>query len=148
MTISPEEASATLASINASKRRLAAVAECPPQRHLAFALLMGTLISVPGVPITVAFVLEALIVVGVVLVIRWDKRRTGMFINGYRRGRTRPLVAILLGTMIALVIAGILLKVAGIAWAPFAMGAVGVGVAYAFSVQWQKIFLRELGVEG
>ena len=124
------------------------MAECPPQRHLAFALLMGTLISVPGVPITVAFVLEALIVVGVVLVIRWDKRRTGMFINGYRRGRTRPLVALLLGTMIALVIAGIRLKIAGIEWAPFAMGAVGTGAAYAFSVQWQKIFRRELGVNG
>ncbi len=148
MTISPEEASATLASINDSTRRLAAVADCPPQRHLAFALLMGTLISLPGFPIGVVFVLEALIFVGIVLVIRWDKRRTGMFINGYRRGRTRPLVALLLGTMIALVIAGIRLKTAGIAWAPFAMGAVGVGVGYAFSVQWQKIFVRELGVSG
>ena len=148
MTISPEEASATLASINDSTRRLAAVADCPPQRHLAFALLMGTLISLPGFPITVVFALEALIFVGMVLIIRWDKRRTGMFINGYRRGRTRPLVALLLGTMIALVIAGIRLKIAGFEWAPFAMGAVGAGVAYAFSVQWQKIFLRELGVEG
>lgn len=148
MTISPEEASATLASINDSTRRLAAVAECPPQRHLAFALLMGTLISLPGFPIGVVFVLEALIFVGIVLVVRWDKRRTGMFINGYRRGRTRPLVAILLGTMIALVIVGVRLKIAGIEWAPFAVGAVGAGAAYAFSVQWQKIFRRELGVEG
>ncbi len=148
MTISPEEASATLASIDASKRRLAAAAECPPQRHLAFALLMGTLIALPGFPITIVFVLEALLFVGIILVIRWDRRRTGMFINGYRMGRTRPLTFIILGALIAIAFIGIRLKTAGIDWAPFAMGGIGAVVAYAFSVQWQKVFRRELGVSG
>lgn len=148
MTISPEEASATLASINDSTRRLAAVADCPPQRHLAFALLMGTLISLPGFPIGVVFALEALIFVGMVLIIRWDKRRTGMFINGYRMGRTRPLTFIMLGALIAIAFIGIRLRTAGIDWAPFAMGGIGAVVAYAFSVEWQKVFRRELGVEG
>lgn len=146
MTISPEEASATLADINVSKQRLAAAAECPPQRHLAFGLLMGALISLPGFPIAMVFVLEALILVGLLVVIRWDKRRTGLFINGYRRGKTRPITFVMLGTMVALAFISIWLKSGGIDWAPFAVGGVGAGIAYAFSVQWQRVFRRELGI--
>ncbi len=145
MAISPDEASATLASMEASKRRLAAAADCPPQRHLAFAAVMGTLVSLPGFPIRTILALEGLVFAGILLIVLWDRRRTGMFINGYRSGRTRPLTFAMLATLLVLVALSALLKAQGIDWAPFAVGALSAGIAYLFSVRWQQIFRAELG---
>lgn len=147
MAISPDEANATLASINASKRRLAAAADCPPQRHLAFALVMGTLVALPGFPIRMIFVLEGVLFVCIFLIFLWDRRRTGLFINGYRGGRTRPLTFAMLGVLLGLVALSAVLKSMGLDWAPFAIGGLGTVVSYAFSVQWQRIFRRELGAD-
>eukprot|EP01035_Chromulina_nebulosa_P038096 gene38096-51457_t len=44
------EAAEALAAMRASQARLALAADCPPQRHLAFAALMGGLVATPALP--------------------------------------------------------------------------------------------------
>lgn len=141
------EAADALSAIQQSQAQLARIANCPPQRHLVFALVMGGLVSLPGFPVTVAFVLEALLMLAVGLIALWDRRRNGVFINGYRRGRTRPLTFVLLGMMLTLLAVSFwLARGKGIYWGPFALAAIAVPVAYAFSVQWKSVFRREMGV--
>ena len=48
------------------------------------------------------YVVMAAVLCAVALVVRWDRRRTGMFVNGYRAGRTRVVTVALLIAMPAL----------------------------------------------
>jgi hypothetical protein len=75
----------------------------------------------------------------------WDRKRTGMFINGYREGRTRPLTFGLLAITLSIMGVCIWLKDGmGIVWAPLVGGLVVAVVAYAASTIWQGIYRREL----
>ena len=98
MSSQADEAAAALSAMQASRDNLAAIAaaSCPPARHLAFAGLMGGMVASQAAPGSLVMVCEALLLVGVALVVMWDRRRTGMFINGYRAGPTRPLTLSLL----------------------------------------------------
>ena len=148
MQPSSTEAAEALAAMRASQVRLAQAADCPPERHLAFAALMGGIIATPALPFPYAILAEGLLLLGVGLVIRWDRRRTGMFINGYRAGRTRPLTFLLVAVIVVLYMAGVwLVRDRGIWWAPLVTGAIAAGVGYYFSTVWQRIFRREMGLD-
>lgn len=144
MSISADEATAALADLQAAQQRLAAAADCPPARHLAFALIMGTLVSLPAYPIRVTLALELVAFIAIALIVRWDRKRTGMFINGYRLGATRPLTFAMLAVFLVMTLLGMLGMRHDLPWAPAALGVLAVPIAYGFSVQWQKIFHREL----
>jgi hypothetical protein len=145
MTKDVLEASQALEAMNLARGRLAAAADCPPERHLLFAALMGGLVAIQAAPTTAILALEPLFLLAVVLIVRWDRKRTGMFINGYRNGRTRPVAFTMLGMTLALLALGIWLKDSrGLAWAPLACGAVAFVVAYLGSRWWQSVFRREL----
>lgn len=148
MQPSSTEAAEALAAMRASQVRLAQAADCPPERHLAFAALMGGIIATPVLPFPYAILAEGLLLLGIGLVIRWDRRRTGMFINGYRAGRTRPLTFLLVAVIVVLYMAGVwLARDRGIWWAPLVTGAIAAGVGYYFSTVWQRIFRREMGLD-
>ena len=139
------DASAALSAMQASRERLAAEADCPPERHAAFALLFGILTASQALPTHLVLAVEALTIVTVALVIQWDRRRTGMFINGYRRGRTRKVTLAMLAIFLPLYILGAWLKhFRGIDWAPVACGVVVAVAAYALSRLWQRVFVREM----
>ena len=139
------EAAAALSAMQESRARLAAAANCPPERHLAFAGLLGGLVAAQAAPPTITMMLEAVFVVGVALVVIWDRRRTGMFINGYRAGRTRPLTFAMLFMALALGALGVWLKHGlGLVWAPVVCGVAVTAVAYMMSAVWQRIYRREL----
>lgn len=145
MTDSAEAADA-LSAMRASQARLARAATCPPERHLAFAALMGVYVAAPAAPYWVMLALEGLMLVAVVFIIRWDRRRTGMFINSYRRGRTRPVILALVAAMISLYATGYwLAKARGVFWAPLALAPLGMVGAYYGSIWWQRVYTRELG---
>ena len=139
------EAADALSAMQASRDRLAALANCPPQRHLAFAALLGGLVACQAAPPTAVLLFEAVFMVGVALIVLWDRRRTGMFINGYRAGRTRPLTFALLAITLALGALGVWLKEErGVVWAPIPCGIAVAIVAYGMSALWQNIYRREL----
>lgn len=144
MTLETDPAAA-LAAMRESRERLAAAVDCPPARHLAFAGLMGALVACQAAPPMFVLIIEALLFICLFLIIAWDKRRTGMFINGYRAGKTIYLTLSLLA--FALVTLGLtvwLKEARGLFWAPLAGGAVVAVVAYYASALWTRIYLREL----
>lgn len=140
------DARSALAAKQHAEAQMAKAALCPPWRHAVFGLMMGGLIA----SFAFEFVLRTAILVVVLacipIIVQSDRKRTGMFINGYRRGKTR------------IVIAGILL-----AWmplyalsvyygldrhdhvTPLLLGLVGFLMATAGSVIWQRVFVREMG---
>ncbi|HLY78090.1 MAG TPA: hypothetical protein VKQ70_01865 [Caulobacteraceae bacterium] len=145
MSSQADEATAALAAMQESRERLAAAANCPPERHLAFAGLMGGLVAAQGAPDPFNLGLDGALLAGVALVIMWDRRRTGMFINGYRAGPTRRVTfAMLAFALSMLAFCDWLMFFRGVAWAPFVGGAVVAVVAYFASSIWQRIYLREL----
>ena len=139
------EARSALEAKRQAEAQMARAAQCPPWRHALFGLLMGGLIASFAFEFVVRTAILVIILACLPIIIHSDRNRTGMFINGYRRGKTR------------LVIAGILL-----AWlpiyalsvycaldlhnhvAPLLLGVVGLVVTAIGSVIWQRVFVREM----
>lgn len=142
------EALAALDAKQAAEQRLAAAADCPPWRHAIFAALMAALVAAPALPHVWQFVLLALALVTVPLIVRSDRRRTGMFVNGYRRGRTMAITIVMLGANMVLYVTSFYRAVehgdhrTGLLLAPIAFA-----IAYAGSVAWMRVFRREMGLE-
>jgi hypothetical protein len=141
-----EQARIALDAKGSAERDLAAVVTCPPWRHLAFGLLMGGVVATPAFPLVPRFAILAAILVAIALIIRSDRKRLGVFINGYRRGKTR------------IVTFGMLAVELGLYWisvrrgldhddqlTPLLLALVAVVLATAASVLWQRVFARELG---
>jgi hypothetical protein len=142
------EAAEALAAMQASQARLAAAANCPPERHLIFGALIGALVLTPALPVTLMFVVEAVVLVGIALVVRWDRRRTGMFINGYRRGKTRWVTFSMLAAFLALYVGSTLLAFDWhLPWGSVACGVITVAIGYFASIRWQRVFRREMGLD-
>lgn len=138
------EAREALANIHASRAQLARIAHCPPSRHIAFAALeAGVVVSPAAAPYQLLALVP--VFVGLALILRWDRRRLGMFVNGYRRGRTRGVIAAFLPIIAALYAASVYFVLAKhLIWPSLLLGAVMFGVALYMSVVWQRVFVREL----
>lgn len=147
MSFDPTDAAQSLAAMQDARIRLAAAADCPPWRHLAFAAIMGALVGNPIVPVQWRFVVLAFVFVAIALIVRWDRQRTGMFLNGYRRGATRPITFGMLALVLACMAGSTYLalhrhdlRAAGLC------AIVATIVSYIGSVLWQRRFRREMGV--
>jgi hypothetical protein len=146
MTATADEARRALEAKGAAERDLARLAVCPPWRHAAFAAVMSALVATPALAIELRFGVLALVFVAIALIVQSDRRRLGVFVNGYRRGRTRwvtfPMLAIFMILYGASIYAGQELHHPVISL----IGAVvAFGVGYLGSVLWQKVFVDELG---
>jgi hypothetical protein len=146
MTDIAEEARLALLAKGAAEQNLAKLAHCPPWRHAAFAALMAGLVSAPAFSIRIRFGLLAIVLAAIAMIVRSDRRRLGVFINGYRRGKTRrvmfPMLAVILGFYMASLYCGDVLHQPAIC---FAMAAAAFCVGYVGSVIWQRVFVHELG---
>ena len=143
--MSPAEARAALDSADIARARIAALGVCPPWRHAAFGAVMSILTLGLGLPLPIQAGCTAVALAGIAAIAAYDRRRYGVFINGYRRGATRPVVAVLLLGMMLLMFAQIYLRDHHAPeWAPFAVAAVGFAFAVSGSVWWSRVFRREL----
>ncbi|RST29922.1 hypothetical protein HMF7854_03100 [Sphingomonas ginkgonis] len=146
MTDIHAEALEALTAKQGAERQLADMAMCPPWRHAAFAGLEAGLVVSPAVPLVLRFVILLAVLFGMGFIVRSDRRRLGVFINGYRRGRTRmvalPLLLLLLGIYGLSVYLGLS---RGLPLASVALAGLAFVVAYQGSVIWQRVFVRELG---
>lgn len=146
MTQQVEAAREALAAKDRAQQDLARLASCPPWRHALFGGIMAGLVGTPAVPLPWRFVLLAAVFATLALVVQSDRRRMGVFVNGYRPGRTRlvtfPILALFLALYAgsyAAVLAWHRPEIAiALAIAAFVMGCIG-------SVLWQRVFVRELG---
>jgi hypothetical protein len=140
------EAAAALAGVSGAEHRLAdQIGPCPPWRHAAIGFVMALLVG----GASLSFPMQtASLVVGmalVALIAQYDRRRYGVFINGYRRGKTLPLTLALLGGVLVLMFAAIHARDAGLSlWTKAGITALTFAYAVAGSVIWQRVFLAEL----
>lgn len=145
MTIT-EEASDALEAKKSAELQLADAATCPPWRHAAFGALMGAIVTTPGLPLPWRFVVLFGVIASAGLIARSDRKRLGVFINGYRRGKTRlvifPLLAIWAVIYWFSVDRGLLHRDH---LTPLWLGLVAFVVGTLGSVIWQRVFVRELG---
>jgi hypothetical protein len=140
-----EEALLALAAKGEVEQNLASLSFCPPLRHAAFAATMATLVGTPALPMLMRFVAYAMIFTGTYLIVQWDKRRLGVFINGYRRGKTRVVTFSMLVLIVGLYFASYYFSIShkepGIS---LALAAVAFIIGYLGSTLWQRIFVSEL----
>ena len=146
MSLTREDALIALQAKNQAERHLAQLPLCPPARHAAFAAVMAMLVVSPAIPMPMRFAAVAVALASIVLIVQWDKRRLGVFINGYRRGKTRLVVTPLLVIAMALYLASsYFAEFHGRPYVSLALAAVAFAVAYIGSTIWQRVFVRELG---
>ena len=140
------EAAAALAGVEVTHERLAQqVGQCPPWRHAAFGAVMALLVGSATVSMPVQLAGTALGMGLTAWIVMDDRRRYGVFINGYRRGATLPLTFALLLAVIALMFAALRAREGG--WSPWSKAGIGVlafAVATWASVVWQRVYMREL----
>jgi len=82
-----------LAALESTNDRLARRMRWPIWRHFAGGLLMTLLVAAVALPRDVAAVVFVTAMVLMLLIVRDDKRRHGMFVSGYQRGRTVWIIA-------------------------------------------------------
>jgi len=141
-----DDARFALAAKSAAEQNLANLSLCPPWRHAAFAGLMASLIAASAVPIPARFAIFALMFVAGGLIYRADRRRLGVFINGYRRGKTRVVALSVLAPILVLHAASTYFGVERHQPAIcLILAAVAFVIAYQGSVIWQRVFRLELG---
>lgn len=140
-----DEASAALDAVASAKRSVAAASAAPLWRHAAFGLVMALLLLSVAAGDPFWLLPWALSVIGMAMLFWWDRRQTGMFVNGYRRGRTLPLTIALLIVLVALTSAAHRLNLYGHPELALLTVPAGFVVAFLTSLWWERIFLREMG---
>ncbi|RDC60706.1 hypothetical protein HME9302_01921 [Alteripontixanthobacter maritimus] len=100
-----DQASAALAGVRQANHRLAERTRWPLGRHAAFGLAESLLVFGLSLPTSYLALFAVLAMITVLLVIRSDKRTHGMFVSGFKGGRT---TIVLLGTTALVVCCAIL----------------------------------------
>lgn len=146
MMTSGEEARMALAAKDDADHQIAKLADCPPWRHAAFAALLAALVAQPAIPLSWRFGMDAAVFFAGFLIYRSDRRRLGVFINGYRRGKTRLVIVPVLLIWLALYSASYYFETKyDEPLISLLLAAVAFAVGYSGSVIWQRVFRRELG---
>lgn len=140
-----DEANQALDAVASAKRSIAAACAAPLWRHAAFAVVMALLILSVAAGQPFWLLPWALSMVGVASLFWWDRRQTGMFVNGYRRGRTLPLTIALLIVITGLAVAAIRFRDDGEPLLALLTVPVAFVVALVTSLWWERIFLAEMG---
>ncbi|HYX46274.1 MAG TPA: hypothetical protein VE820_05580 [Sphingomicrobium sp.] len=140
------DARSALAAKQHAEAQMAKAAQCPPWRHAACGLLMGGLIASFAFEFAIRTAILVIVLACIPIIIQSDRKRMGMFISGYRRGKTR---------LIAFGILALWLPLYGLSVyfglerhdhvAPLLLGLVGFLITIAGSVIWQRVFVREMG---
>jgi hypothetical protein len=129
-----------------AEAQMARAATCPPWRHAVFGLMMGGLVASPAFDMPVRMGILVVLLALIPVIIHSDRKRMGMFINGYRRGKTR-IVAI--GILIVELSLYAVAVVRGLGHndhvTPLVLGAAGVAIGIFGSMIWQRVFVREMG---
>ena len=128
-----------------AEAQMARAATCPPWRHAVFGLMMGGLIASFAFEFAIRTAILVIVLAAIPIIVQSDRKRMGMFINGYRRGKTR------------LVTFGILLiwvPLYGVSVyysldrhnhvVPLLLGLAGFVIGTLGSVIWQRVFVSEM----
>lgn len=143
--LDPQEAARQLAGLDLSNAELARRAVAPWWYHPALGVLIGGLLAVQAAPLVYRALYFAVYGLGLVLLVHVYRKRTGLWVSGYRAGRTR-LVA-LAAVVVSLAVAGASAFVALTRDLPAAFVVGGVVVAVVVTAMgplWEIAFRRDL----
>lgn len=144
-SIDPAEAARILAEVEAANADLARRARAPVWYHPALGLLLGGLVAVQGQSILLIIGFYLVFVIGLALLVRAYKRHTGMWVSGYRAGRTRWVaVGLAVLTALSIPLSAWLVREHALVAAPFIIGAVAAGVVTIGGFVWEAAFRRDL----
>ncbi|QNN64678.1 hypothetical protein H9L12_10415 [Sphingomonas rhizophila] len=140
------EAMLALDAKQSAERDLAAAAHCPAWRHGVFGIMMGAMVASPAVALPWRYFVLAFALAAIPLIVRSDRKRTGMFINGYRRGKTRLVTFAILAALLVLYTLSVRAALSnGDHLTPLLLGIAAAVLATLGSIQWQRVFVREMG---
>lgn len=139
------EASAALDAVAEAKRSVGIASAAPLWRHAAFAAVLALLILAVALHGSLWSAPFSFAMAGLVLIFRWDRKQTGMFVNGYRAGRTLPLTIALLIAVVGLAGAAFRLSSGGEPMLALATVLAAFLIALGASLWWERIFLAEMG---
>lgn len=140
------EASTALDAKRQAEAQIARAATCPPWRHAVFGLIMGGFVASPAFNLPVRMALLVLLLAMIPIIIQSDRKRMGMFINGYRRGKTRLVTFPMLAIELSLYAIGVARNMDGREpRTPLLLGGVALIIGLLGSMLWQRVFLREMG---
>ncbi|HEY8004559.1 MAG TPA: hypothetical protein VIE16_10045 [Phenylobacterium sp.] len=136
-----------LSQIAAANREMADRAKAPGWYHWTLGLLIGGIVAVQEAPGLWMLAYYPVFIAGLVFLMRAYKRHTGMWIPGYRAGRTRWVAVggavVFAGLMLAAVWLRREMQVQG---ACLAAGAIAALLVTAQGYLWEKAYRRDLGV--
>jgi hypothetical protein len=145
MNPAPLEARLALQEAARAHETLARRARPPVWYNAALGLLIGALTAAMAGPTWLLIAAEALFCVGLVLLITAYRRKTGLWINGYRAGRTRVVAVSLAVATAALMLAGVWLKREHGLWqAPLVCAPIVAALVTVAGYVWQAAFRADL----
>ena len=145
MTDFEDQARAALAAKCDTERQLAAAAVYPQWRHAIFGLMLGGLVLVPALPSAARIAMFAALFVAMPLIVRSDRKRSGMFINGYRRGKTLYVTFVILALeMILMTYSAYRAVEFDDRHIAFLLAPLAVAVGWIGSLVWQRVMIAEL----
>jgi hypothetical protein len=141
--LTPDDARSALADLDRNRAELATSMDAPFLRHFVFAVTAPAMVLAATSPRLIG--LTALGLLMVVGILHWDRKRYGVFINGYRRGRTLPVTLALLLALMGSVFVAAGVREHGQLWIGYAAAAFAFVAALAASYAWQAAYKREMG---
>ena len=141
--------SEALSALDAKRQaevQMARAASCPPWRHGIFGLLMGGLVASPAFDFPIRMLILILILFSIPLIVHSDRKRMGMFINGYRRGKTRIVALGILAVELSFYAFSVIRAFDHHDHVtPLLLGLAGILIAIVGSMFWQRVFVQEMG---
>jgi hypothetical protein len=145
--ISEAEGQEALEQIAAANREMADRVRAPGWYSWSLSLMMGGLVAMQEAPVTWLLAYEATFFGALAVLVSAYKRRRGVWIPGYRAGRTRW-VAVGAAAVYLLIIMGAvyLYREMNIRGACITAGVIVAGVTRLYCRVWEKAYRRDLGI--
>lgn len=145
--ISEAEGLEALNQIAAANREMADRVKAPGWYNWSLALMMGGLVAMLEAPTTWLFAYEAAFFVGLAVLVSAYKRKSGVWIPGYRAGRTRWVAFGAAAVYFAIIMGAVYLyREMHIRGACIVAGVVIAGLTRLHCHLWEKAYRRDLGV--
>lgn len=117
----------------------------PIWHHVAFGGVMGGLLAMRGLPSPWSFLLGGAVLVAIAMLVRFTRKTTGRFVNGFRSGITRWVsVTVVVIFMMLTLSSGALVTSTSIRSGPILAGLVMFFVAAAADWLWVQAYRAEL----